>query len=177
MIDDDQNGLTDCADVQSCCADPYCVTDPNCGTMADCSEDPSTGTPACSDIMFCCLLSLGTCGTDCICALKGDLIPSCEPAEGSCADGKDNDGDNIIDCSDTDCVGMPDCVEICDDQIDNNHNGKLDCGDENCWADPICCQTEGADCSTGPDCCAGLECKSHWLIFYPATRWPVAHDP
>ncbi len=65
--------------------------------------------------------------------------PKLEPE--ICDDGKDNNGDNRIDCEDPKCAEDPVCViepEICGDGKDNDKDGDFDCDDSDC-ADAIEC--------------------------------------
>ena len=86
-----------------------------------------------------------------------------------CSDGRDNDRDGFIDCSDPDCISRNFCGEIipfnppsgfegdlesCTDGIDNDDNGQSDCGDRKCQGvQETCCVTEFTDaaCSDGID--------------------------
>ena len=56
-------------------------------------------------------------------------------SETNCADGLDNDGDGLTDCSDADCIGSPSCSPeiVCDDGIDNDSDGLTDCDDPDCF--------------------------------------------
>jgi hypothetical protein len=97
--------------------------------------------------------------------------------EFSCDDGKDNDGDRLVDCID------PDCTEICNTPpippaCESSCDGKV-CGDDGCEGSCGECQT-GAQCFNGrcithdEECdngidddndlaidCADLDCKMH----------------
>ncbi len=55
-----------------------------------------------------------------------------------CDDGVDNDGDGVVDCQDSNCVGDPSCDEVCNDGIDNDYDGATDCQDSDCVGDPSC---------------------------------------
>ena len=56
----------------------------------------------------------------------------------ACKNGKDDDGDGIIDCKDTDCQWIYPCREkensnaLCTDGFDNDGDGKKDCDDPDC---------------------------------------------
>jgi hypothetical protein len=67
------------------------------------------------------------------------------PFENNCRDGRDDDGDALIDCCDTDCVGTEDCLpacpaygvpplpeDDCDDCLDNDCDGPVDGDDPDC---------------------------------------------
>ncbi|MEK7426456.1 MAG: S8 family serine peptidase, partial [Actinomycetota bacterium] len=50
-----------------------------------------------------------------------------------CADGRDNDGDTLVDCADPDCTGAVICQpEICADGAANNADALVDCDDTDC---------------------------------------------
>lgn len=74
------------------------------------------------------------------------LTKSGNQAPENCTDGKDNDGDNKIDCADADCKSEDVCKETCTDGKDNDLDDKVDCKD--------------ADCATAPNCvCLTLDCN------------------
>jgi hypothetical protein len=62
--------------------------------------------------------------------------------EGDCANGEDDDYDELVDCEDPDCVGMPPCavslygiVELeddCENGLDDDGDDAIDCADEDC---------------------------------------------
>ena len=61
--------------------------------------------------------------------------------ESNCSDGKDEDGDTVLDCGDADCFadaackpdGNPENTEArCGDWVDNDSDGKTDCDDSDC---------------------------------------------
>ncbi|MBT8492309.1 MAG: hypothetical protein KJO07_04550 [Deltaproteobacteria bacterium] len=74
-------------------------------------------------------------------------LPSAAMAqEDDCTDGKDNDGDTVFDCGDSDCKEDPSCKpdgdpenteERCSDWVDNDENGFTDCDDFACQAKTI----------------------------------------
>lgn len=100
-------------------------------------------------------------------------------AETNCADNIDNDGDNLTDCDDPDCVGLT-CgmgcrcalnrkTEIaCSDGSDNDGDGLIDCADPDCQGAGTEICNDGIDntCDRAIDCgdskcsgspqCAGL---------------------
>ncbi len=75
--------------------------------------------------------------------------------ETNCTDGIDNDGDGLVDCSDSDCTADPACqpvpVENCTDGIDNDGDGLVDCSDSDCTADPACQPVPVENCTDGID--------------------------
>jgi cysteine-rich repeat protein len=98
--------------------------------------------------------------------------------EYDCTDEIDDDLDGDIDCEDSDCDYMPECVaeEICANGADDDQDGYLDCEDSDC---PACPETEIscgnlvdddldglADCED-PDCadvCAEAVCGDGALV-------------
>lgn len=76
-----------------------------------------------------------------------DAPPSEGPAEQNCSDGKDDDGDTVADCADSDCKPDPACkadgkpedsAARCSDWIDNDQDGVPDCDDSECQRLPVC---------------------------------------
>lgn len=89
--------------------------------------------------------------------------------EDDCEDGVDNDGDNLVDCADSDCSAEAACPEICNDGTDNDANGLVDCSDPDCTTSPACPEklcgdgidndNDGfADCADS-DCFGGFDCQ------------------
>lgn len=79
-----------------------------------------------------------------------------------CFDGCDNDGDDDIDCADSDCTNyccdQPEEWFNCDDQCDNDRDGLIDCDDPDCVGTTVCTPApvreglcRGAE--DDPDCC------------------------
>jgi len=145
-VDNDCDGLTDCADTADCGADPACQGG-SCDTITDkgtCNNDPTcewVGSP-----------QNGSCQDAAVC------VPD-ETPEASCTDGVDNDCDGLTDCDDTaDCGADPACQACvpdqtpettCTDGIDNDCDGLTDCADTaDCGTDPAC---QGGSCDTYPD--------------------------
>jgi len=118
-VDNDCDGLTDCADTADCGADPACQGG-SCDTITDkgtCNGDPNcewSGSPkngTCQDAVSC--------------------VPD-ETPEATCYDGIDNDCDGLIDCYDhDDCTGALGCVA---GSCANNHLWNK----QSCEADPDC---------------------------------------
>jgi arylsulfate sulfotransferase len=77
-----------------------------------------------------------------------DLYPPAGPAP-ECSDGRDNDGDGLIDAADPSCAlatGNSE-TEPCDDHLDNDGNGLVDMADPSCslaWP-----YREGSGCGLG----------------------------
>jgi len=69
-------------------------------------------------------------------------------SETNCADGLDNDGDGLTDCSDPDCISASSCSPetVCDDGIDNDSDGLTDCDDPDCFGVDGC-SAKKASCS------------------------------
>ncbi len=66
-----------------------------------------------------------------------------------CGDGKDNDGNKLIDCADTACKAEASCQEVCDDGKDNDLDDKIDCADPDCVGHLSC---------TTPFMAANMDC-------------------
>ncbi|MEZ4429824.1 MAG: hypothetical protein R3A51_19270 [Nannocystaceae bacterium] len=67
--------------------------------------------------------------------------------ESNCTDGKDDDGDTVIDCADHDCAADPACQpdgqpeigeQRCSDWVDNEQDGYTDCDDRDCEGTRAC---------------------------------------
>jgi hypothetical protein len=160
-VDDDCNGLIDCADPAcggarncSCGAQPEVCNngvDDNCNGLVDCIDPSCYADPACN----CNGRSPGpeVCNdrvdndcngkTDCQdpACFASPLCSSCMPEQ--CSDGIDNDCNGLIDCADPACAFSAACpphAEICDNGIDDDHNGLIDCEDPACKTNPLCMQ-------------------------------------
>ncbi|MBC8068453.1 MAG: hypothetical protein IAG13_08975 [Deltaproteobacteria bacterium] len=73
--------------------------------------------------------------------------PGAPSREAACADGKDEDGDTVVDCGDADCQSDPACAAgngsedtegACHDWADNDDDGYLDCDDFDCGDTQAC---------------------------------------
>jgi hypothetical protein len=79
-----------------------------------------------------------------------------------CSDGRDNDGDSLVDCEDPDCDCAPECVPPltetdCTNMIDDDCDGLVDCEDPDCECNAACIQPDETDCANGiDDDCDGL---------------------
>jgi hypothetical protein len=107
-IDNDGDGLTDCAD-PDCASDAACPeicnngVDDNADGQVDCADPQCAGSPYCPETV--------------------------------CNDGIDNDGDGLTDCSDPDCFGKFGCTTetgYCNDGKDNDGDGLVDGADPDC---------------------------------------------
>lgn len=74
------------------------------------------------------------------------LVKPTTNRETECTDHKDNDGDAVYDCGDSDCSKEPHCQidgkpegsnERCSDWIDNDKDGAIDCEDKECQLSSI----------------------------------------
>ena len=65
-----------------------------------------------------------------------EVLP--EGAAEVCDNGKDDDGDGLVDCKDLDCKGEPICAEVCTDQKDNDFDDMIDCKDPDCANNVAC---------------------------------------
>ena len=128
QVDNDEDGLTDCADID--CVDAHACN----------AQGPEDNAAWCADGLD----NDGNGYTDCV---DWSCIPTaaCRTAEpieeitiDACSDGLDSDWDGHIDCDDYDCAlsdAIPFCEgspTSCDDGIDNDGNGFTDCGDFAC---------------------------------------------
>ena len=152
---------TDCADSNPCTDDtcsadgvchytdrPGCIP---CHTAADCNDGNPCTTDACSADGSCAISAIPGCRRCTTAAQCDDGDPCstdscsggvcvngpsvCEPPIEVCDDGRDNDGDGLVDCNDPDCATSPACKphEICGNCIDDDGNGLTD------FEDPACC--------------------------------------
>jgi hypothetical protein len=136
-VDDDGDGLVDCAD-PDCAGAPACPP-PMCGdgvvTFPE-TCDPPDGV---------------SCGPSC--TLLNEI--------GRCTNGVDDDNDGLVDCADPDCASDPACAiptEICQNGlVDDDFNGFADCADPACMGTTTCTPGAGAVgtiCTNHSDCAA-----------------------
>lgn len=109
---------------------------------------PGTAAPACSN---------------------GTLVDVCTATPGcireaDCGDARDDDGDHLVDCDDSDCAALPSCFEDCHNATDDDGDGLVDCLDASCASKApcvaeICGNGLDDDGDSRPDCtdadCAG----------------------
>lgn len=69
-----------------------------------------------------------------------------------CADGFDNDGNNLVDCVDPACDLSTSCVEDCADGVDNDEDGSVDCADAACAQDASCVEVCDDGLDNDEDC-------------------------
>jgi hypothetical protein len=55
-----------------------------------------------------------------------------------CANGRDDDGDGLMDCEDPACLADPTCDEVCTDGVDGDSDGDADCADPDCATAEVC---------------------------------------
>lgn len=138
------------ADDRRRCPDGLCETDEDCPA-------PRCGVARCE--VGACLVEPGACpGGRChpvVGCIEGgvpDAGPPCADAEASCADGVDDDCDDLIDCDDPDCLGLP-----CDDGV--WCNGTETCGEGACEPAaarcPMGCDEDAMTCAA---CAADADC-------------------
>lgn len=109
-------------------------------------------------------VAAGLAASGAIAGCSGDEESSASQGAEQCTDGKDNDGDGLIDCGDDDCrmqwgvcpgpeYGAPPDSwgtsdtqpqpEVCNDEQDNDLDGKTDCMDPDC--------IDKFPCASGPE--------------------------
>ncbi len=86
-----------------------------------------------------------------------------------CTNGVDDDGDNKIDCADSDCSLAENCVhrdEICNNGVDDDRDTKIDCADSDCANNIACrvptpeiCNNSVDDDEDGKVDCADNDCS------------------
>lgn len=130
LVDDDGDGLVDCAD-PDCAVAPSCLSE-DCGNGTD---DDGDGLADCDD-------------PDC----SGS--PGCVPEE--CTNGVDDDGNGLTDCEDPQCAAAPNCaLETCDNGVDDDFDGLADCEDDDCLNSSecgVCHPMSNAGCGPGTTC-------------------------
>ncbi len=179
-IDNDGNGLTDCAD--AACADTTDCLPPAAEICGDGIDNDSNGLTDCSDPEC---MGTGSCPPPAV-EICGDGLdnngdglldcadPLCSASTSclheNCTDGIDNDANGLIDCADPACASTSKClappVEICDDGLDNDANGMVDCADGKCASKSICappvieelCDNGMDDNGDGYTDCADTQC-------------------
>jgi len=162
LLDDDGDGGIDCADPE--CPPPVCEsyqTAKCIGYKWACLDnclgaDLSCGAQTCQNCnsidgcqgsinydYYClnreCKSSQDDC-SDCSCSCNGYNIQ--ENTDLLCSDGKDNDCDQMADCTDPGCASF--CTEKCTNGIDDDKDGKIDCQDPDC--PDVCNDCESASC-------------------------------
>lgn len=109
-IDDDGDGLIDCADVFQCAGEASCSSESANFNCSDGIDNDGNGKIDCAD----------------------DAC-DCTPVE-ICKNGLDDDGDGLVDCQDGDCSAV--CETDCSNGIDDDNDGFIDYFDGDCSASP-----------------------------------------
>jgi len=67
---------------------------------------------------------------------RGTTCSTTPPSETQCGNGRDDDGDDAVDCADADCRSARGCTpEICSNTLDDDVDGLADCADPDCrWS-------------------------------------------
>jgi len=149
------NGVDDDGDQLVDCDDPDCVEFPGCGSQGGCGDPQANSccivhaNPYCDNAECCaavCAADPFCCASswDSLCVNRAVAICSvCAPPAEVCDNGVDDDGDQLIDCDDPDCVEHPACApppqELCDNGVDDDGDKLVDCADPDCNQDPTCC--------------------------------------
>ncbi|MFA5357820.1 MAG: LamG-like jellyroll fold domain-containing protein [archaeon] len=131
-IDDDGDGKIDCADLEDC------ISDQETGVCSSACADKD------NDLWY---LQRGGCVNpqegygynDCNDSAPGINPGVSETGEEMCADGIDNDCDNVKDCFDSGCNNTTVCTETCEDGKDNDADGLIDCDDQEDCSTYGCC--------------------------------------
>ena len=178
--------LDSCDPATGCVSDPIDCNDGNPCTIDGCN--PANGLCVNEPISSCCGNGVCEPGEDsCACPIDCGEPP---PNETNCADGIDEDCDQLIDCDDFDCEFDPICICIVDGQCADGEdcvNCPEDCfaaggtcGDGICEGDGEDCVTCTADCPCTPTpdtcwaCCGDGVCSP---VLETVTNCPVDCDP
>ncbi len=132
-LDNNDNGLLDCADIEVCEQTPICQNGQRIAAenseelCSDGHDNDLDGKTDCDD---------QDCKDGGFCS---DIVP--ENTEELCNDKIDNDKNGKTDCDDPKCMSFAHCQsqiepedteERCEDGIDNDKNGKVDCEEASC---------------------------------------------
>ena len=130
-IDDDGDGLIDCADTFQCAGETDCGFEERNFNCTDGIDNDGDG-----DID----------GDDSDCNSQ-------TPQDEICGNGLDDDGDGLVDCFDNECFSNSSCFENCTNGIDDNGNGLIDCADRLRCAGETDCSSESLNfnCFDGYD--------------------------
>ncbi|MBL8602489.1 MAG: hypothetical protein JNK72_11255 [Myxococcales bacterium] len=110
-----------------------------------------------------------------------------------CNNGRDDDGDALVDCRDPDCGADPVCAMCmaegpeqgprCSDGRDNDCDNRVDCDDPECSASPLCCQPTGPEvgamaCADGldNDCNGRRDCDESACASAPVCCRPTGSE-
>ncbi len=111
-IDDDGDGLIDCADRVNCDFVPICSNEAANNNCSDGIDNDGDGDIDCAD-------------DEC----------DCTQAE-ICNNYRDDDGDGLVDCQDGDCDDFAGCERECNNGVDDDGDGFYDYYDGDCVDDP-----------------------------------------
>jgi hypothetical protein len=192
MLDDDGDGLIDCADID-CASTPACCrprpevctnrVDDDCDGLVDCADPDCRASPAC------CRPTTEICTDgrdqdcdgliDCADPDCASHLACCIATPEICTDGRDQDCDGLVDCADPDCATHSSCCvpspEVCDNMRDDDCDGLVDCADPVCASAPACCRPvpEICDNARDDDCdrqvdCADPDCATHSSCCVPS---------
>jgi len=133
-LDNDNDGLVDCAD-EDCQALEIC-NERSFVACNDLFDNDGDGLIDCND-------------PDCF------VFNICFEQDEICNDGIDNDRDGLIDCLDDSCASSTSCMEnnvfTCLDGIDNDGDGLIDCQEAVCQQFIICAEGTPEACADGLD--------------------------
>jgi hypothetical protein len=158
LKDEDQDGKTDCRDLD-CCDVEFCSLGVQCGGTQEMgalceneTDDDGDGRTDCGD---------ETCCTEASCIVTPFCQYLIEERGQDCGDDEDNDGDGRTDCADPSCCYTPRCATerscigvvgetgtLCSNGRDDDLDGDSDCADVDCCTARRCSDSES---------CAGLE--------------------
>ncbi|MGL1886928.1 MAG: fibro-slime domain-containing protein [Reichenbachiella sp.] len=174
-IDNDHNGLIDCAEAK-CQLFLICTLQENDRvTCTDGVDNNADGEADCDDSVcekydYCHENTIHQCYD----ALDNDndgavdcdddeckIFELCsESTLAFCNDGLDNDNDGTADCADPDCFIYSQCGELsaglCDNGVDDDHDGSIDCADSDCLNFEQCATADGGDSGLNA-CTDGLD--------------------
>lgn len=72
-----------------------------------------------------------------------------------CDNGLDDDGDQQVDCADSDCAGHLACQDrveyLCENGLDDDGDQQVDCDDPDCGAQQVCNPDREVECDDGLD--------------------------
>jgi hypothetical protein len=162
-LDDDGDGLKDCADTD--CSHQACGTGCTCDGGTSHESACGDGVDNDGDALKDCAdtdCSSQSCGTGCTC--QGGVR-----TEAACGDRVDNDGDGSFDCGDSECDGKQcnatagGCLcaggvakeTLCNDRVDNDARDGADCADQaDCPQGIACTRTNGTPgmCQSNKTC-------------------------
>jgi predicted GH43/DUF377 family glycosyl hydrolase len=134
-LDNDGNGLTDCAD-PSCSTFDFCRED-SAGRCSDALDNDKDGKIDCAD-------------ADCCQTDQCTRVPICqERTKTACTDGRDNDQDGLTDCADFSCSGSYCCNDLVPVLQDTFATTSAGCTPPDCGSmGSLCCDKALVGCNT-----------------------------